>query len=90
VDDVWSGQRVPGSSRIRCLISGEISRMEARLLGERLSASVYQGVEFRSQGDPVLFLTNPEGVSDKTRPRNARFAKGLNEEHLASMEIRKY
>ena len=31
--------------------------------------SVYQGVEFRSQGDPVLFLSNPDGVSEAQRRR---------------------
>jgi hypothetical protein len=29
--------------------------------------TVYQGVEFRSQGDPVLFVTNPEGVDRDVR-----------------------
>ncbi|HMJ62239.1 MAG TPA: DUF1501 domain-containing protein [Bryobacteraceae bacterium] len=46
--------------------------------------SVYQGVEFRSQGDPVLFLTNPEGVPEKTRRESLDLLKALNEEHLAS------
>jgi hypothetical protein len=46
--------------------------------------SVYQGVEFRSQGDPVLFLTNPEGVAEKTRRESLDLLKALNEEHLAS------
>jgi len=31
--------------------------------------SSYQGVKFRSQGDPVLFLKNPDGVSDVGRRR---------------------
>jgi hypothetical protein len=46
--------------------------------------SVYQGVEFRSQGDPVLFLTNPEGVPEKTRRESLDLLKALNDEHLAS------
>lgn len=31
--------------------------------------SVYQGVQCRSQGDPVLFLANPDGVSGSMRRR---------------------
>src|SRR5262245_48621448 len=29
--------------------------------------TVYQGVEFRSKGDPVLSLSNPEGISTEAR-----------------------
>lgn len=46
--------------------------------------STYQGVEFRSQGDPVLFLTNPEGVSEQARRESLDLLKKLNEEHLTS------
>ncbi len=52
--------------------------------GSGFLPSVYQGVEFRSQGDPVLFLTNPEGVSAKARRESLDLLKTLNEEHLAS------
>ncbi len=52
--------------------------------GSGFLPSVYQGVEFRSQGDPVLFLTNPEGVSAKARRDSLDLLKALNEEHLAS------
>lgn len=40
-----------------------------RLWGSGFLPSRYQGVKFRSQGDPVLFLSNPEGVSDAGRRR---------------------
>src|SRR5262245_7669777 len=33
-----------------------------RLWGSGFLPSRYQGVKFRSQGDPVLFLSNPDGV----------------------------
>ncbi len=52
--------------------------------GSGFLPSVYQGVEFRSQGDPVLFLTNPEGVSPKARRDSLDLLKSLNEEHLAA------
>src|SRR5260370_2817986 len=47
--------------------------------------TVYQGVQFRSQGDPVLFLTNPEGVSVEVRRQSLDLLKSLNEEHLKSV-----
>ncbi|MCE9560692.1 MAG: DUF1501 domain-containing protein [Planctomycetes bacterium] len=40
-----------------------------RLWGSGFLPSSYQGVKFRSQGDPVLFLKNPDGVSDDGRCR---------------------
>jgi hypothetical protein len=52
--------------------------------GSGFLPSVYQGVEFRSQGDPVLFLTDPEGVSPQTRRSSLDLLKQLNEAHLAS------
>ncbi|MFN8140008.1 MAG: DUF1501 domain-containing protein [Fimbriimonadales bacterium] len=40
--------------------------------------SIYQGVEFRSQGDPVLFVSNPDGVSAKTRREMLDALKEMN------------
>jgi hypothetical protein len=40
-----------------------------RLWGSGFLPSRYQGVKFRSAGDPVLHLSNPPGVSDATRRR---------------------
>ncbi len=39
----------------------------ARLWGNGFLPSRHQGVQFRSGGDPVLFLANPEGVSESSR-----------------------
>jgi len=67
------------------LISGENQPDGGKACwGAGFLPSVYQGVEFRSQGDPVLFLTNPEGVSEKTRRESLDLLKMLNEQHLAS------
>ena len=52
--------------------------------GSGFLPSTYQGVEFRSQGDPVLFLTNPDGVSETSRRESLDLLKKLNEEHLAA------
>jgi hypothetical protein len=38
-----------------------------RLWGSGFLPSKYQGVKFRSTGDPVLFLSNPEGIDGTTR-----------------------
>ncbi|HUS07880.1 MAG TPA: DUF1501 domain-containing protein, partial [Bryobacteraceae bacterium] len=43
----------------------------------------YQGVEFRSKGDPVLFLSNPEGVSAEARRRSLDLLRDLNQDHRA-------
>ncbi|MEM8954432.1 MAG: DUF1501 domain-containing protein [Verrucomicrobiota bacterium] len=39
----------------------------SRLWGAGFLPSKHQGVALRSQGDPVLYLTNPKGVSDSVR-----------------------
>ena len=40
-----------------------------RLWGSGFLPSKFQGVKFRSVGDPVLFLSNPTGLDTKTRRR---------------------
>jgi hypothetical protein len=40
-----------------------------RLWGSGFLPTRYQGIKFRSVGDPVLFLSNPPGVADETRRR---------------------
>jgi hypothetical protein len=40
--------------------------------------SVYQGVEFRSAGDPVLFLSDPEGIDRPSRRRALDAIAALN------------
>lgn len=52
--------------------------------GSGFLPTVYQGVQFRSQGDPVLFLTNPDGVSPEARRRSLDLLKNLNEMQLNS------
>ncbi len=66
------------------LISGENQPDGGKACwGSGFLPSTYQGVEFRSQGDPVLFLTNPEGVSPQARRESLDLLRKLNEEHLA-------
>jgi len=52
--------------------------------GSGFLPTVYQGVQFRSVGDPVLFLTNPNGVSPELRRQSLDTLRDLNEMHLKS------
>ena len=53
--------------------------------GSGFLPTIYQGVQFRSQGDPVLFLRNPEGVSPEARRQSLDLVKSLNEMQLQSV-----
>jgi hypothetical protein len=44
--------------------------------------TTYQGVEFRSKGDPVLSVTNPDGVDAGVRGRTVETLRALNQKHL--------
>jgi hypothetical protein len=44
--------------------------------------STYQGVVFRNSGDPILYLTNPDGVSTKTQRARLDAIRALNQERL--------
>jgi len=45
--------------------------------------SVYQGTQFRSQGDPVLFVSNPKGISRQIRRDTLDAIHDLNSHHLS-------
>ena len=51
--------------------------------GSGFLPSSYQGVEFRRSGDPVLFLSNPDGVSSDARRRSLDLVRDLNASHQA-------
>ena len=53
-----------------------------RLWGSGFLPSQYQGVKFRSTGDPVLFLSNPDGVDAATRRRMLDDLARLNQMRL--------
>jgi hypothetical protein len=53
-----------------------------RLWGSGFLPSRYQGVKFRSGGDPVLFLSNPAGIEAGTRRRMLDDISDLNSLHL--------
>ena len=54
----------------------------SRLWGAGFLPSRYQGVQFRSAGDPVLHLSNPPGVTGKQRREVLDSLSALNQTHL--------
>src|SRR5213596_897710 len=54
----------------------------AALFGSGFLPTIYQGVPFRKTGDPVLFLSNPAGITDKMQRRTLDLIKELNQKHL--------
>ena len=49
------------------LITGSVAGAGNSLWGSGFLPTLHQGVEFRSQGDPVLFLSNPMGITPGSR-----------------------
>ncbi len=44
--------------------------------------SLYQGVLFRNQGEPILYLSNPKGVDAEMQRDSLNSIKSLNQKHL--------
>src|SRR5215472_4697965 len=56
----------------------------SRLWGNGFLPSKYQGVNFRSSGDPVLYLSNPAGIDADTRRRMLDGIGKLNQMNAAA------
>ncbi|MCB1065198.1 MAG: DUF1501 domain-containing protein [Verrucomicrobiae bacterium] len=54
----------------------------SRLWGSGFLPSKHQGVALRSQGDPVLYLSNPNGVSPEIRRSMLDGVQALNQKHF--------
>ena len=67
------------------LITGSVAGAGNSLWGSGFLPTLHQGVEFRSQGDPVLFLSNPKGISDQNRRDIISGINFLNETALADV-----
>jgi len=67
------------------MITGSVAGAGNSLWGSGFLPTVYQGVEFRSSGDPVLFLSNPKGVNPAGRRRVIDSIKHLNAAQLADV-----
>lgn len=57
----------------------------ASLWGSGFLPTIHQGVPLRSQGDPVMFLSNPAGMDDAGRRRSLDVLKALNELQLEAV-----
>jgi uncharacterized protein DUF1501 len=53
--------------------------------GSGFLPSVYQGVLFRTGGDPVMYLSNPAGVDRQLQRDSLDAIRNLNQQHLALM-----
>src|SRR2546421_2008865 len=73
------------------LLSGSGGQpLQARYWGNGFLPSVHQGVQLRSAGDPVLYVSNPQGISPEIRRGQLDDLKELNKielENLADPEI---
>ena len=67
------------------LLSGPLGGAGTALWGNGFLPGVYQGIQFRSGGDPVLYLSNPKGESPAGRRRILDAVKSLNERRLADV-----
>ncbi len=54
----------------------------ASLWGSGFLPTIHQGVQLRSQGEPVLFLNNPEGMTSEQRRKSLDTLNALNKMHL--------
>ncbi len=75
-------QNLPG---FVVLITGNVLGAGSSAWGSGFLPTVHQGVEFRSKGDPVLFLSNPPGVGPQSRKRIIDTVNSLNEARLADV-----
>ncbi len=61
------------------MISGSGGQsLQSRYWGNGFLPSSHQGVQFRAQGDPVLFVSNPPGLNRPTRRRMLDSVQALN------------
>ena len=69
-------QNLPG---FVVLVSGSDPSAGKSVWSSGFLPSVYQGVQCRSKGDPVLYLQNPVGIDDKLRKRSIETINQINE-----------
>jgi hypothetical protein len=67
------------------LLSGPLAGAGTSLWSTGFLPTIYQGVQFRSNGDPVLFLSNPAGHSRADRRRVLDAVAALNQESLTQL-----
>src|SRR2546430_4444036 len=57
----------------------------ASLWGSGFLPTIHQGIQLRSQGDPVLFLSNPDGMDADKRRQSLDALKELNQLQLENV-----
>jgi hypothetical protein len=67
------------------LLSGPLAGAGTSLWSPGFLPSVHQGVQFRSSGEPVLFLDNPKGHTAQDRRQVLDTVRSLNEAQLADV-----
>ncbi|HYV27543.1 MAG TPA: DUF1501 domain-containing protein [Candidatus Eisenbacteria bacterium] len=59
--------------------------LQSRYWGNGFLPGNYQGVQFRSQGDPVLYVSNPKGINGQTRRQLLDAMQKLNRIQLGAL-----
>ena len=67
------------------MVTGSVAGAGNSLWGSGFLPSAHQGIEFRSSGDPVLFLSNPAGITDSDRKQTVDRINFLNQIQLADV-----
>lgn len=67
------------------MLSGPLGGAGTGPWGSGFLPSVYQGIQFRSSGDPVLYLSNPVGQSSDDRRKILDAVNALNQQQLATV-----
>lgn len=66
--------------------TGNVQALYSRLWGSGFLPSKHQGVSFQPSGDPVLYLSNPAGVSRSTRHKMLDLVTKINRQHLDEVQ----
>ena len=66
-------------------LTGATAGAGRSLFGSGFLPSIHQGIEFRSQGEPVLFLDDPEGIDRSRRRRILDGIQAMNRESYAAL-----
>jgi hypothetical protein len=70
------------------LVSGSGGQsLQVRYWGNGFLPASYQGVQLRSQGDPVLYVSNPPGLSAKSRRQLLDSMQELNKKQLDALAL---
>jgi len=67
------------------MITGSVAGAGNSLWGSGFLPTVHQGIEFRNNGDPVLFLSNPKGIGGTDRREIVDGINFLNQQALADV-----